>query len=151
MANPQVSVASSAICHTTSRWLNRFNHRGVFPGGRNGDGNSAVGVSGNMPAPMTGIPSFSATEKPAKAARPAQIRASQPEATPSVSCIQAATLSFPMRARTFAVAFRLILPDTTAAIPGCRAPRISPANVAWGTLSASARLSVPSAANSVTS
>ncbi len=123
------------------------------PRGRNGDGNAEVGVSGIIPAPMTGTASFSAAEKPMNAARPATISPSLPAATSRTWRIQASAFSLAMRASACAVALRLFLPATTEEIlvTDCEVPRMSPASAECGTPRSRALPNVPRSASNVTS
>src|SRR5690606_41038424 len=68
----------------TTAWLARLRKPGRRWVGRNGEGNSRVGVIGIIPAPIAGMRRNSAAEKPTNAASPLTISASQPRAAPTV-------------------------------------------------------------------
>ena len=102
-------------------------------------------MSGIIPAPMTGTPSFSAAEKPMNAARPATISPSLPAATSRTWRIQASAFSLAILAIAFVVAFRLFFPATTdeMLVTDWTVARKSPASAACGTPRSRALPNVP--------
>ena len=67
-----------------------------------------MGVIGNMPAPTPTTPSFSAADRPMKAASPAPTTTSQSAPCSSASFSHAGAFWLTMRARAVAVVLRVV-------------------------------------------
>src|SRR5208283_3584119 len=111
----------------TKWWLARLKNRGTHLGGRNGEGNAAVGVMGIMPDPMPLAFRYSAAEKPTNAVNPATRIASQPFPASMIALSQDSAFSLAIAASARAVASKPPPLETTPAMALSRriAPRIS--------------------------
>src|SRR6185437_1516443 len=129
----------------TKAWLALLSQRGTSPGGRNGEGNSAVGVMGINPAPIPGIPRYSAADKPTNDASADSMMASQPFPAATTSRSHSSVLALVMRVRSRMVSAGLV------SFPGRSTFWISPASGVDAIPSAAALPRVTASANSRTS